>query len=119
MSFWSNQVSTASRTVPTLYVLVITTGPPSTPPSFTQAVPMRSPNPLPANLPAKTGSHILPFGNTAVTPVRTGVRTVAGDDRRVSDFDAGDVGDGIQLSRGPVERDAEVAGPRTGCLRRD
>ena len=41
------------------------------PPSSTQCVPVRSPKPLPAKLAANTGSHVLPFGQTTVTPVRT------------------------------------------------
>src|SRR5690349_20111598 len=65
--------STASRTVPTLLVLVIDTGPPSTPPSSTQAVPVRSPKPFPANHPANTGSHFFPRGQITVTPVRAAV----------------------------------------------
>src|SRR5262245_59847320 len=66
----SKYCSTASRTDPTLLVLVIDTGPPRTPPSSTHAVPVRSPNPFPANQPAKTGAHFFPSGHTTVTPVR-------------------------------------------------
>src|SRR4029453_16200806 len=58
--------------MPTEYVPVIITGPPSTPPSTTQGEPVISPKPLPANQPAKTGCQTLPRGQIAVTPVRPG-----------------------------------------------
>src|ERR1700757_4101998 len=65
---------TASRTTPTLCVLVIITGPIRNPDSSTQVVPVISPLPFndhqPANTPASLES--LPRGKTAVTPVRTG-----------------------------------------------
>src|SRR5208282_915305 len=58
---------------PTLWVLVIITGPSRKPDSSTQVVPVISPFPLSEYHPAKTGSSIfLPRGRTAVTPVRTG-----------------------------------------------
>src|SRR5580658_836801 len=65
---------TASRTTPTLCVLVIITGPSRNPDSSTQVVPVISPLPFCANQPAKTGlfKESAPRGNTAVTPVRTG-----------------------------------------------
>src|SRR5580704_13126975 len=64
---------TASRTTPTLCVFVIITGPYRNPDSSTQVVPVISPLPFSVNQPAKTGStELLPRGNTAVTPVRTG-----------------------------------------------
>ncbi len=64
----------ASCTVPTLWVLVIMTGPSRKPDSSTHVVPVISPAPFNANQPAKTGSLsvALPRGTTAVTPVRTG-----------------------------------------------
>src|SRR6202034_4790025 len=67
---------TASRTTPTLWVLVIITGPSRKPDSSTQAVPVISPLPFCANQPANTGleSESRPRGSTAVTPVRTGPR---------------------------------------------
>ncbi len=63
----------ASRTTPTLWVLVSMTGPSSWPDSSTQVVPVISPLPLSANQPANTGRIRLsvPRGSTAVTPVRT------------------------------------------------
>src|SRR5215467_13544598 len=66
--------TTASRTTPTLCVLVIITGPSRKPDSSTQAVPVISPLPFWENHPANTGSftEFRPRGNTAVTPVRTG-----------------------------------------------
>ena len=48
--------STASRTTPTLCVLVINTGPSRNPDSSTQVVPVISPLPFSENQPAKTGS---------------------------------------------------------------
>src|SRR5512146_776254 len=64
---------TASRTTPTLWVLVIITGPSRKPDSSTQVVPVISPLPFSVNQAAKTGSLLSrPRGRTAVTPVRTG-----------------------------------------------
>src|SRR6266436_3105737 len=65
---------TASRTTPTLCVLVIITGPSRNPVSSTQVVPVISPLPFSDHQPAKTGLLIesFPRGSTAVTPVRTG-----------------------------------------------
>src|SRR5258708_30729282 len=67
------QAIDASRTVPTLWVLVMNTGPSRNPPSLIQVVPVISPLPFIENHPAITGSvEALPRGRTAVTPVRTG-----------------------------------------------
>src|SRR5260221_5341174 len=64
---------TASRTMPTLCVLVIITGPARNPDSSSQVVPVISPLPLSVNQPPKTGSPLAaPRGKIAVTPVRTG-----------------------------------------------
>src|SRR5579862_5802125 len=64
---------TASRTTPTLWVLVIMTGPERNPESSTHVVPVISPLPFSVNQAAKTASlEALPRGSTAVTPVRTG-----------------------------------------------
>src|SRR5436853_5289129 len=69
----TRQAMTASRTTPTLWVLVIITGPSRKPDSSTHVVPVISPLPLSVNHPANTGSSDpLPRGSTAVTPVRTG-----------------------------------------------
>ena len=63
----------ASRTTPTLWVLVMKTGPSRKPPSSIQVVPVISPLPFIENQPAITGSvDALPRGRMAVTPVRTG-----------------------------------------------
>ncbi len=63
----------ASRTTPTLCVLVIATGPSRNPLSFTHVVPVISPLPLSVDQAANTGSWFsLPRGWTTVTPVRTG-----------------------------------------------
>ena len=65
--------SVASRTVPTLKVLVMSTGPSSIPDSSTHVVPVISPLPLSVNQPANTVSpRACPRGRIAVTPVRTG-----------------------------------------------
>jgi hypothetical protein len=48
----------ASRTTPTLCVLVIATGPSSSPLSWTHVVPVISPFPLSVNQAAKTGSEL-------------------------------------------------------------
>ena len=63
---------TASRTTPTLCVLVIMIGPSMNPASSTQVVPVISPLPLSAYHPPNTGASSLLRGRTAVTPVRTG-----------------------------------------------
>ena len=65
---------TASRTTPTLWVLVIITGPSRNPDSSTQVVPVISPLPFCEYQPANDGLAIesRPRGRTAVTPVRTG-----------------------------------------------
>jgi hypothetical protein len=63
----------ASRTTPTLWVLVMATGPSSHPLSCTHVVPVISPLPLSVNQAAKTGSELaFPRGWITVTPVRTG-----------------------------------------------
>src|ERR671925_465507 len=70
---FTRQAITASRTVPTLCVLVIITGPSRKPDSSTHVVPVISPFPFRENQPANTPScDALPRGRTAVTPVRTG-----------------------------------------------
>jgi hypothetical protein len=67
------QATEASRTVPTLCVLVMRTAPSRKPPSWSHVVPVISPLPFSAYHPANTGSlDALPRGSTTVTPVRTG-----------------------------------------------
>lgn len=51
-----SQATMASRTMPTLWVLVMATGPSSSPLSSTQIVPVISPQPFKTCQPAKTGS---------------------------------------------------------------
>src|SRR6516164_5883900 len=65
---------TASRTTPTLCVLVIMTGPSRKPDSSTQWVPVISPLPFCEYQPAneKRSIDAVPRGSTAVTPVRIG-----------------------------------------------
>ena len=64
----------ASRTTPTLCVLVMSTGPSRNPDSSTHVVPVISPLPFSENHPPNEGfcSVSRPRGSTAVTPVRTG-----------------------------------------------
>src|SRR5438874_1243766 len=70
----TRQAMTASRTTPTLWVLVIITGPSRKPDSSTQVVPVISPLPFCEYQPAneKRCMEASPRGSTAVTPVRTG-----------------------------------------------
>src|SRR5438874_390416 len=65
---------TASRTTPTLCVLVIMTGPSRKPDSSTQVVPVISPLPLSDHQPAKTGvTAVLPRGKDSMSnPVFAG-----------------------------------------------
>ena len=114
---------TASRTTPTLWVLVIITGPSRKPESSTQVVPVISPLPLSVNQPANTeSSEFLPRGRMAVTPVRTGPtptfrRAAARNQRRVADFHALHVGDGIERAGSAVEGNAQVSGAWFGLGR--
>ena len=96
----------ASRTTPTLCVLVIPITPPSIPDSRTHSRPVSSPLPLSRWAPANTGSVQTrsSWGTTMVTPVRTGPspdhqRPVAADERRVADQHPGDVRDRVLLPR--------------------
>ncbi len=67
------QAMTASRTTPTLCVLVIMMGPSRKPESSSQVVPVISPLPLSVNQAPNTESLASrPRGWMAVTPVRTG-----------------------------------------------
>src|SRR5439155_23204092 len=70
----TRQAMTASRTTPTLWVLVIITGPSRKPDSSTHVVPVISPLPFWEYQPAKEKRcmEANPRGSTAVTPVRTG-----------------------------------------------
>src|SRR5690348_13714745 len=73
MSCLTAHLIAASRTVPTLWVLVMNIGPSRKPPSSIHVVPVISPLPLMENHDANTGSlDVLPRGSTAVTPVLTG-----------------------------------------------
>src|SRR5215210_4920321 len=74
--FWdTSHWMIASRTTPTLCVLVIATGPSSRPLSCSHVVPVISPLPLSVNHAPNTGSALArPRGCTTVTPVRTGPR---------------------------------------------
>ena len=70
---FSAHAISASRTVPTLLVVVSSTGPYSSPDSFSQCVPVISPFPFSTCVPPNTGaSPAFPRGHTAVTPDRTG-----------------------------------------------
>ena len=108
--------TSASRTTPTLCVFVMPIAPPSSPASRIHSSPVSSPLPLSRCAPAKTGSvQMSPScGTTTVTPVRTGPvawlqRTLPGDEGRVPDANAGDVGDGVERTRlHPTDADAEL-----------
>ena len=114
----------ASRTTPTLWVLVIAIGVVSFPDSRTHSRPVSSPLPLSRWQPAKTGSFQSsgPRATTTVTPVRTGPRadderSVAIDDRCMSHADARDIRDGIEWSRAAEpDGDAEVTRPHRWML---
>src|SRR5947207_14026240 len=73
----TRQAMTASRTTPTLWVLVIITGPSRKPDSSTHVVPVISPLPFWEYQPT-TETRCMeanPRGSTAATPVRTGPLT--------------------------------------------
>ena len=105
----------ASRTTPTLCVLVSSTGPSSEPDSSSHAVPVISPLPFSANQPPNTGmsrrraaarqdrrhagAHLASVGEVF-------------DERDLADGDAGDVGDRVQRAGRALERNAEIT--RTG-----
>ena len=110
---------TASRTTPTLCVLVIITGPSRNPDSSTQVVPVISPLPFCANQAANTGSEIESStarqdGRDAGAHGTPADFQLAGprDERGVADQDARDVGDGVERSRSAVEGNAEIARTR-------
>src|SRR5690606_11981342 len=68
----TNHFSTASLTIPTLFVLVIMMGVSKNPDSVTQVVPVISPFPFNEYQLAYTGLFFKPLGRMAVTPVLTG-----------------------------------------------
>src|SRR5580658_10265214 len=70
----TRQAITASRTTPTLWVLVMSTGDSRKPDSSTHVVPVISPLPFSEYQPAneKRCMDSAPRGSTAVTPVRIG-----------------------------------------------
>ena len=111
---------TASRTTPTLWVLVIITGPSRKPDSSIQVVPVISPLPFSENQPANDGLAIESLAARqdrgdagAHRPLARRVSgALARDDRGVADLDAGDVGDGVERPGRAVERHAEIARPR-------
>ena len=83
----TDAATSASRTTPTLWVLVIAIGVVSRPDSRTHSRPVSSPLPLRRWHPAKTGSRsaAAPRGQTTVTPVRTGPwPTTSGPSPRIS-----------------------------------
>ena len=116
--------TSASRTTPTLCVLVIATGPVSIPDSRTHSRPVSSPLPLRRWQPAKTGScvavRVRRHDDGHAGPDRTladDERSVALDDRGVPDPHAGHVGDGVEGSRAAApDGDAEVTRPHRSML---
>ena len=114
------QAMTASRTTPTLCVLVIMTGPLRKPESSTQVVPVISPLPLSVNHAAKTAS-LLAFparmngGDAGANRAFADFEfAFAGDQRGVADLDSFHVGDGIVGARSSIEWNAQIAGARLG-----
>ncbi len=111
---------TASRTTPTLCVLVIMIGPSRKPESSSQVVPVISPLPLSVNQAPKTGSQRIfaarkNGGDAGADRAFSDFElAAAGDERGVSDFYAVDVGDGVVRAGRAVEGDAEVAGSGLG-----
>ena len=105
----------ASRTTPTLCVLVIATGPSSSPLSCTQVVPVISPLPLSVNHAANTGIGVGLAARMnhrhagAHGPLADDQLAAAGDQRRVAHLDAGHVGDRIERPGGAADRQLEIA----------
>ena len=105
----------ASRTVPTLCVLVMPMGPSRNPPSVTHVVPVISPLPLYEYQLANTGSRLfLPSREhdrhaRAHRSLADNELALAGDERGVADLDAGDVGDGVEPARRAADRECEIA----------
>ena len=98
--------TSASRTTPTEWVLVIPMTPPSSPDSRTHSRPVSSPLPLSRWQPANTGSvqTSSSWGTTTVTPGPHGPfaddeRPIAADQRRVPHPDARHVRDRVVLPR--------------------
>ena len=125
------QAMTASRTTPTLCVLVIMMGPSRKPESSSQVVPVISPLPLSVNQAPKTESlRVFPArkngGDAGADWAFSDFEfAAAGDERGVSDFDAFDVGDGVVRAGRAVEGNAQIAGSGLGlgegreCRRRE
>ena len=113
----TDAATSASRTTPTLWVLVIATGVVSSPDSRTHSRPVSSPLPLSRWQPAKTGSRQSAAAARAddghAGPDRAladDERPVAADERRVADGHAGDVGDGVERAGRPQpDPDPEVS----------
>ena len=110
----------ASRTVPTLCVLVMNTAPSRKPASSIQVVPVISPLPFKENQPANTWSDRRSAsrkngGDAGSHRTHADLqRPVARNQRRHADFDARDVGDGVERSRRAVKGDAKVPRPWFG-----
>ena len=107
----TDAATSASRTMPTLCVLVMATGDVSMPDSRTHSRPVSSPLPLRRWQPAKTGSWSEAGASRAddrdAGPDRAladDERSVALDEGRVADGHAGDVGDGVVRAGGPQAR---------------
>src|SRR6184192_1336500 len=104
---------TASRTTPTEWVFVISTGPHRNPDSSTHVVPVISPLPFIVNQPANTGSsESLPRGKIRDAcpdgALSHDELAVSLHQRAVADFDAADIRDGVEGPGRAFERDAQV-----------
>ncbi len=109
---------TASRTTPTLCVLVMRMGAPSAPDSSSHVVPVISPLPFSVcHAPKTRPRKVFPCGRIAVTPVRTGPRpatSLPSPETSVVCPTSTPFTSVIAFERAgrPLERHAEVARPR-------
>jgi len=97
-------------------VFVIITGPPQEARLLDHVVPVISPLPFSVNQPAKTGrpsscrAAARRFHARADGSPPHDQLAAPGDDGRLADLDARDVGDGVERARRAVERDSHVTG---------
>ena len=111
---------TASRTTPTLWVLVIMTGPSRNPDSSTQVVPVISPLPLRVNHAGEDGvvagfAARMNRGDAGANRAFADFQfAFAGDQRGVADLDSLHISDGIIGARSAVKRNAKVTGAGFG-----
>src|SRR5215471_18955618 len=116
--FFTSHARYASRTTPTLCVLVIMTGPSRNPDSSTQVVPVISPFPFSENHPAKTELP-MPFlprkncGDTGSDRAFANLEfSFTGNQSGVANKNSRDIGDGVAGTGSAVKRNAEIASAR-------